>query len=330
MSVSSRKEIRDHILLITRQSETQIGTIVNQLINLTLAEMNDPAWAMNNNRNHWWSWLRRKNTISASAETVILPREVDKIALVRQINTPLVLKQLTDEQFYRLVPYPTATGNPEFYRQWQVEGVQTVLAADDTVNVVSSSGNDAGDTNLLISVSGYDTDGIWRTETFTLNGTTSVTGSQTFDSGRPLFVTKLKNTVGNITVSRNTGATTLVILGPTDRVPLFKVLSLYPIPSSAKTLYYEYYTTIQGLHNDSDVPLLPEKWHVVVVQGVLEKVYQYLNKEQDRIASRNVYTKLVQSMIFADAQIPDLVARLEPRQDSSLSINLTRSEDAIS
>ncbi len=329
MSVSSRKEIRDHVLLITRQSETQIGTLVNQLINLTIAELNDPAWAMNNNRNHWWNWLRRKGTISASAETVIFPREVDKIALIRQLDTPAALKQLTDDQFYKMVPDPTETGNPRFYRQWQVEGVSAVLAADDTVNVVSSSLNDAGDTDLVISVSGYDTNGIWRTETFTLNGTTSATGSVTFDAGRPMFVTKLKNTVGSITVSRNTGATTLVILGPTDRVPLFKVVSLYPIPSSAKTLYYEYYTTIPGLHNDSDVPLIPEKWHVVLIQGVLEKVYQYLNKEQDRIASRNVYTKMVQGMIMADGQVPDLISRLAPRADMSPIINLSRSEDAI-
>ncbi len=329
MSVSSRKEIRDSVLDHTRQNNAQIGSLVNDFINLSLNEINDPGWAFpRKNFNHLWSWLRKKDTISVSAEDAVLPRDVDKIALVRQTDTPVKLLQLTDEKFYKVVPNPTATGNPRFYRIWERDGVSTRLAAADTIDVVSSSASDAGSAELAVSVTGYDANDILITEAYQLNGTTTVSGTKTF-AARDLYVTKQKNTTGDVTVTENSGGTTLVVLGATERAAKFKVISFYPIPTSATTIYLEYFTTIPELENDSDVPLFDRKWHWVVRMGAVAKVYQYLNKESDFLSTQNMYASGVRSMVASDRTRPDLLTHLTPSKPFFPFIHQVRSEDVV-
>ena len=87
-----------------------------------------------------------------------------------------------------------------------------------------------------MAVTGY-VSGRMQTEIITLNGTAKASGSVTFDAG-VLFVSKSANTTGNITVTENSGSTTLIVIGKEEVSPRFKVLSCYPIPTST-TLYIE-------------------------------------------------------------------------------------------
>lgn len=312
--ISSRAEIRSHVLSVTRQDNTQIGTLVNEFINRTIAEINDPAWAgPKGNHSHLWNWLRAKKTFTTTASTAdyVMGHEVDRIALMRQTTTPTKLIQLRDEDFFEYVPDPTTEGNPRFYRIWETEGVSTRLSSADTIEVLSSSSSDAGSDELAVTVMGYS-GGIWRTEVFTLNGTAVVSGSITFDA-RELFVSKQKNTTGSITVRKATGDTTLVTLGPEDRAPKFKVISLYPIPSAAITMYLEYYKYLKPLNNDSDVPGLHEKYHWIIVLGTLYKVYQYLNNELAMQQTYSVYKNAVWGMVSSDKIETDIVDSLKAR-----------------
>lgn len=323
----SRKEIKESVLNTTRQESSQIGNLVNEYINLTISEINDPAWAMpKGNYSHLWSFLRRKTSFSVSAETYVLPREVDKIGLMRQEDTPAMLTQLTDEKFYEYVPKPDAEGNPLYYRLWEMEGVATRLTTADTIDVVSDSTSDSGSAALSVSVSGFSS-GIWRTETYQLNGTTAVTGSITFDADKVIYVQKQQDTTGIITVTENSGGTTLVTVGPNERAPKFKVVSFYPIPSS-NTIYLEFYTRIPMLNNDSDVPMFDEKWHYIVRLGTIAKVYEYLNKEATYVLAHNMYSKAVQSMVASDRSEPNLLVTMGRRYKSPL-IKVYRSQDDI-
>ena len=327
----SRKELKDNVLDTTRQSASQIGSLVNEFINITLHEINDPAWAFGNKDfAHKWNFLRRKTTFSTVADTsdYVLPRDVDKIALLRQTDSPTKLAQVRDEEFFELIPDPTQTGNPRWYRLWETEGVSTRLSTADTIDVVSSSASDAGDSALAVSVSGYDSNGIWRTETFQLNGTTAVTGSISF-AAREIIVQKQKDTTGTITVTENSGGTTLAVIGPDERAPKFKIATLYPIPSSAITIYLEYYTYIPELNNDSDVPLVPEKYHYAIRLGTLAKVYQYLNKEIDFATMQGLFSRAVKSMVAGDIAEPDIIEHLKPTPDRGTFIHQVRTEDAI-
>lgn len=314
MGFSSRKEIRDSVLSTTRQDNTQMGSLVNEFINLTLSEINDPAWATPEQaKHHLWSWLRGKTTFAtvASTEDYVMKREIDKIAFVRQTSSPAKLVQMPDELFFKYLPNPTASGKPLFYRLWETEGLSTRISTAEKINVVSSSANDDGSAELAVSVTGYSS-GLLKTETYQLDGTTSVSGTTTWDA-REVYVSKQKNTTGTITLTGNTSGTTLLTLAPNERAPRFKIVTLYPKPSSVITMYVEYYKRIPHLDNDSDAPIFDEKWHYVVRLGAIAKVYQYLNKEQDFLVMQNMFAGAVKSMMASDRTNPDLIERLEPR-----------------
>jgi len=233
MALSTLSEIRSNVASTAR--ETQINSLIDTFINLSLQEINDPAWAFEQAQafrgyNHLWSFNRRKFTFPVMGENNQLPRDCDKIALIRQINSPTKLQYIPDELFYKYVPNPTATGNPLYYRIWEEEGLSTRLATDDSITVLSSSATDSSQT---VSVVGYSTLGYVQSETISLNGTTPVAGTLTYDAGRPIRVSKSAATTGYVTVRKTTApTTTLVILSPEDRSPRFRVLGLYPIPTA--------------------------------------------------------------------------------------------------
>lgn len=309
-------EIRQNLADTTRQ--TQINDLIDSFINLTLQEINTPGWAFNNTYEHLWSFNRRKTSISVSSEFTPLPRDLDRIALVRQTSTPAKLLYVPDEIFFRYIPNPTTTGNPLYYRIWEDEGVSTITTANSTIKVSSSSASDGS--SIKISIVGYDTNNILQSEVLSLNGTTEVTSSTTFASGRLLKISKSAQTVGNITIVQTSSSATILILGKEERAARFKVIGLYPIPTSSFTLYLEYYTRIRQLVNASDVPDVPENWIWVVKQGALSKIYQYQNKPNDYTATQAVYAAGIRSMVKSDLMIPDYIPELRNTNRTRLGV----------
>lgn len=322
-------EIRTNILKTTR--EEQLNTVLaNQYINLTLMEINDPGWAFEatgqKGYHHLWSFNKRKWTLTtvASTEDYVLPRDVDKIALVRQTNSPTRMRYLPDDVFYAYEPYPTASGDPQYYRIWEEEGISTRLSADGTIDVVSSS---ASDITQTVSVVGRSTDGFIQSETYTLNGTTKQSGSKTFDSAYPIKVSKSAATTGNVTVT--TGATSLLVMGPEERSPRFKVISFYPIPSSAITVYFEYYTRLRKLVNESDVPNIDEKWLWVLRLGAISKIYQ-MQPSDLYAAAQAQFAAGVRSMVKADMTDSDYIPVLRSQNPSQFIGRVKMSDSAAS
>lgn len=312
MGLHTLAEIRGNIEETTRES--QISDLIDEFINLTIQEINDPAWAFEGTRkagyNHLWRANRRKYTLSTvdSQEDYQLPRDVDKIGLIR--TTQAKLLHVPDHLFYKWIPNPTAeTTYPRYYRLWENYGVSTQISTAEKVDVVSDS---ASDTTQTITIVGTDANGYRLVETYTLAGLTPDTGAETFTTITQ--VSKSAATVGNITVDGNTSATVFVILLPEERSPRFKRVSFYPIPSTTDTsIYIEYYTRFRSLVNDSDVPNFDEKWHWVIRQGALAKVYQYQGeaKQSTFITTQAIYASGVRSMVHADLLNVDYVPYLK-------------------
>lgn len=295
MAVETLSEIRVHCKAVTRAATISNDTVDN-LINITLFEISNY---------HPWTFNRRKTTFATveDQEDYNLPRDLDRISLIRQTESPTKLIQVPDELFYRYIPYPTATGNPKWYRLWEETGVATTLTAADTIDVVSSS---ASDTSQTISIVGY-VGGIKDSEVLTLNGTTAVTGSKTFQA-RPLRVSKSAATTGTITVTENSGGTTLTTLGPEERTARFKVIGLYPIPDADDvSMYLEYYTRIRMLVNDADVPDMDRKWIPVLIEGTNAKIYEYLGKDEPRKVSLAGFDMGLKNMKLEDIMQPDYI-----------------------
>lgn len=80
----------------------------------------------------------------------------------------------------------------------------TDISVSDTLNIVSSDGGDTMD----VTVYGRDGQGVFVTETLTLNGTTTVSGNQTFE--RILKVIVASAHAGTITITEASGGSTLM------------------------------------------------------------------------------------------------------------------------
>ncbi len=287
--------------------ETQINTLITDLINLTAEEIHNF---------HPWTWLRRKQTFAtvASQEDYNLDEEVDRIAIVRQISTPTRLRYLPDSFFYKFIPDPEnkSTGVPRYYRLWMETGFSTNLAAADTVYVSSSSTSDGSSFKVVIM--GRNSSGEVVRESITLNGTTSVTSTTTWAADGLMTVVKSANTTGTISVYRTTGATLLSELAPDDPSPRFKRLSFYPVPSAVVTMYLEYYERFRPMVNDNDIPQLDHKWNWVLREGVLAKVWEYKQNEAATTQHQSLFDRGLVRMRKEDESNQDYVPVLESRQ----------------
>jgi len=88
----------------------------------------------------------------------------------------------------------------------------TQMASSDTVRVVSSNG---GDTTQTVTITGRLADGTLASETLSLNGTSPVTSSNTYER---LLQAELSATcTGNVTVARSTGPTTIRVIPAGER-----------------------------------------------------------------------------------------------------------------
>ena len=304
-----------------RVQESGVDDMIKDLINQVLMEIQNPGWAFTPSRthHHLWNFNRRKTTFStvADQEDYRLPRDMESIGLIRQTTSPNKLIQVDDQTFFRLIPNPTAKGNPFYYRLWEDVGLATALSTDDTITIVSDSTSDI--TSYYVSITGYETaNGIRTSEQLTLNGTTNVNGSITFKANKRIVISKSRTTNGTITIKETTSGTTLLTLGPQDQSPRFKVMGMYPIPSAAITMYLEYFTRIRLLYTDTDSPDFDEVWHYVVEQGVLSKMYEYKQDAQRQAVALGIYKQGVLGMIEADKANYDNIPYLRSMAESRM------------
>ena len=303
MPLKTRDQLTDHIA--SRVRDTQIEVFIEDSLDLTLEEI----WTY-----HPWNFKRRKQTFAtvASQESYNLDEEVDEVRLLRQRSTPLKLLYVPDDIFYQFEPNPEdVTGVPHYYRVWEETGFQTNLAADDTVYVNSS--NTADSSTFTVRVVGRNSSGEVVAETLTLNGTSNVTSSTTWDADGLMQISKSGRTTGTITCYRTTGATQLTEMAPDNLAPRFKRLSLYPIPSSVITLYLEYDERFRPLVHDTDVPQQDHKWNWVAIEGTLAKVWQYKQNVAYAELSYRKYQDGLKVMRQQDHRNLDYVPRLQPR-----------------
>lgn len=258
-----------------------------------------------------------------------MDEEVDRIMFLRQRTTPRTLVYLPDRLFYRYIPDPEdrGTGTPRFYRQWEETGFLTSLAANDTIEVLSSSGSDGS--GFSVRIVGRNTDGVVIHETLTLNGTTAVVSATTFASGSLMRVSKSANTTGIITVRRTTGATVLIRIASTEASPRSKIISLFPIPSSVITVYLEYLERLHYLVSDVDVPQHDPQWNWVLQEGALQHLWMYKQNPLLASASKLAFVRGLGLMKQADGPVlHDYVSVLEPRLGLPLS-TIVRDRDSV-
>jgi hypothetical protein len=305
MPLVTLKQLRDNIATTVR--ETQQSDLIDSYLNLVGLEIFNY---------HSWTWKRRKTTFAtvADQEDYNLDSEVGEIAFMRQITSPQKLVYVPDHIFYKIIPNPESlsTSDPRFYRRWEETGFATNLAAADTVYVNSSSSSDGSSFNVRIR--GRNSSGEIIEETLTLNGTTNVTSSTTWAASGLLQISKSGTTTGTITCYRTTGAILLSEMEPNNLAPRFLRISFYPVPSSAITIYLEYFERYRYLVHNTDIFQMDNRWNWIAREGTLAKMWEYKQNEGASALHQAIYDRALKQMVAEDSRNADYIPVLQRRQ----------------
>lgn len=192
------------------------------------------------------------------------------------------LREVSVESIYSADPTPTETGTPDKWAYLGQSHVQALNTAAGTVTVVSSS---AADVSQKLMVRGL-VSGAERYEELTLNGTSTVTSTLSFDINSVESVSLSAACAGVVTVARSV---TIATIPPGYlRVECPKI-RLQLVPGGTYTIVYPYYKKPVKPTQDNDIIDIPNEAFKALRYGI-EEIGHMNNGDMDYSeASRKKY-----------------------------------------
>lgn len=282
MSTETFAQMKTDVSLMIQKTDSNYATKIGNFINLKYQE-----WA----NNYPWTELLDDDTATtvSGQEVLILPKKFDEIMVLSQRTSNHVLVSMSESERQRRYLNTITTPGLEFgFSPVGESGVAIQPTVATVLKVSSSSASDGAANTVRVwgTVNGEDDN-----ELFTLNGTTTVTGTKSFTSIQR--VSKSANTVGVITITDTTGLITIATIGRFEDTPRYKRIKLVRVPQAADTIYITGFRRIRDLINDEDVPEIP------IATCLKQGAYAYCLQEQRQfqkaqiemqIADKNVLT----------------------------------------
>lgn len=232
-------------------------------------------------------------TTSTSTSYEILPQEEYNLPIQashrmflwhNDYGYPYQMEYVTDQSFRSAGIDDNTKGTPVLYRMWGEDMVIEQPYASSAMSMASTSASDTSFTVTIFGkVSGYP-----DYETLNINGTTTVNGSKTFDAGSIERIVKSGSSVGRVTITANSGNTTVAVLpvGDTTGGILYRKIQIWPLPDSVFDINVQYYKDPYRLVNDSDIHELGQEFdEAIILLSVAKIKYQDNQKEGDRFFS---------------------------------------------
>lgn len=189
---------------------------------------------------------------------------------------PFQLEYITDQSFYSSGLHETDTGIPTHYRMWGEDMVQKQPLEASAVSITSSSITDTSQ-NVVVygTVSGYP-----DSEQVSLTGTAAASSTKLFSNIE--LVTKDASTTGRVTVTANSGNTTVAVLpvGDTTAGIMYRKIQLYPLPNTAFDIYCHYYKIPYRLVNDYDIHELGQDFDEALILLSVAKIKYESSQEE--------------------------------------------------
>lgn len=245
-----------------------------------------------------WTFKQAKDTLAITAQTTIdgatfsLPKRVGDLYLVRSTVSPYLIRPKSSDDFDTRIPNPISIGNPSIYTQYEYTGVD---AQPTSASVISVSSNSAADTTQKVRIRGI-VNSEEDVEEITLVGTTAVLTTKSFSVIHS--ISKSAVTAGKVTVTANSGAVTVVTLGPLETVLRLKKITFYPIPSAAATITLKHFKLPFIPSSDNDDSDIPSRWDYVVEQWAFALALQ--PQGQDQISEQTTQFTIAQQMLDTD------------------------------
>ena len=218
----------------------------------------------------------------ADQATYVLPN-FSKVARVTDTTNERGLFEMSQQGYRLLNPVPI-TGTPEAFI-WANAATEAAAAPSDASALFVKS-TSASDTTQTCYVEGVITGNYPFSASVTLTGTTAVTLSSSLSAA--LRVDKFylsASAVGTVTLHEDSGSGTelgRITIGKTN-TPYFS-LTLYPTPSGVNDYLIDGTRAITDFEQNTDIPLLPEDFHDLIVLGPLMDEYQHTQDARYAIA----------------------------------------------
>jgi hypothetical protein len=241
-----------------------------------------------------WTFKQRKTTLALTSGTseYNLGKEVGEPYIVLISASPYLVRPKAEEDFDTRMPNPTATGNPDYYMLYEYAGVETQPTSASILTLASSDNSDTTQSVLVRGVVSGQED----YEQVALNGTTPVTTTKQFTSVRS--ISKSAATAGRVAITSNSGAVSVLTLGPLEKVTKLKKIRFFPQPSSSITAtikhFKEPFIPTQAL-DDSEIP---GRWDYVIEQWAFAMALQ--PQGQDQLNEQSTQFQLAEKYLNED------------------------------
>lgn len=256
------------------------------------------------------------NTVSGTRKYFLDQVEFLKILSMRDTTNVIDLTEKSMQEIEEYDPDYSDTGTSRYYVPHGLEYVRAQPSAAGVITVVSSA---AADTTQTLRVNGLISSAP-DTETFNLNGTTTVTGTKTWDAGSvntlSVFSAVLNAVaVGRVTVARSE---TLAIIPPglfaEERQPVF----LWPEPSAANTMRGFVLRRPRKMINAEDFPDFPVAFHEIVLMcAVIKGHLSFFNfKAADELYQKHflpAVNRLIQQQAGTRGKYSPVIRGLSPK-----------------
>ena len=220
-----------------------------------------------------------------------LPLYVKAVRNIEDTANRRQIYKMTSEKFDNLFAGRTETNDPRFYYPFGNRGVEKQPSAVGTVTVESDVATDDG--SRFVTLVGFDANGILRREKLTLNGTTLVASTVSFDPDRGGIDRTVKSTsgsaeiTGNVTI-KDAAANVLSRIPTWVESPTYLWIEFDWIPSITRTYVIRARALKPDLVNDEDWPEFDENFHNLLTFIAGAQVLPALGKQA--LADRfNVY-----------------------------------------
>jgi hypothetical protein len=227
---------------------------------------------------------------------------------------PYKMIYITDQDFYGSYTRTIDKSVPLYYRMWGADMAIEQVKEPSVVTAVSSALSDiTQNVTILGTVAGYP-----DFETFTVTGQTPVSGIKLFDSVES--VVKDTSSVGRITVTANSGNTTVAVIptGDTTKGITYKKIQLYPLPNRVFDMNVQYYKDPYRLVNNGDVSELGEDFDQAII-FLSVAILKYENNQNEGDKFLGMFAQELKTLRRVNMDKIDWFPNLKRPKDSVLS-----------
>lgn len=230
------------------------------------------------------------NTVAGTSDYV-LKQNFGKEVYVFNTSTNTELSPITLQELAR--DYASGISSSGEVQRYIIlnKPVRNQPSSSSTLSIVSSS---ASDTTQTVYITGLDGNSLQVSESVTLTGTTPAVTTNSYSEIRS--ISKSATTIGSITITANSGATTIAIMSPNDKAYSVKVVRLHYTPTSVQTIAMPYIINPYPMSNDYDQPVID--CGDVIELGATMMLWRYKRQFDKAADYESQYEKALDTLIW--------------------------------